>query len=511
MSQVLSAIEHWANTTPNHTALYGRKKRISYDELLRLVQLATSFLVKRNTRVLGIAMHNSPAWAIFDLAAVAAKVTCVPIPPYFSAQQIRHVVHDANIDTLLTDQFDRFGEDFPQLKSMDTWSLMVGHPQPLAVLSRPVSAQPALESISKITYTSGTTGHPKGVLLAHTAIETVVASLREATRYQQDDRQLVLLPLATLLENIGAVYLPLLCGATSYLFGADDVGVYGATQLDAQKIHAALAQHRITRCIVIPQILQALIESIEAGSPILKDLRFIAVGGAPVSALLLKRADLCQLPVYEGYGLSECASVVAVNSPRANRRGSVGKLLPHISIRLDGDGEILISGATYQGYLGFPQQHAGVVHSGDLGFIDEDGFLYITSRKKNIFITSFGRNVAPEWVERELVMAASIEQAMVYGEAKPFNVAIIVAAKNASPSEIQTAIDNVNRELPDYARIKEWQLAEAPFSVSNDELTSTGRLRRAEIHTHYQEAIEAFYQPHPFTPGVQNEVLRTIS
>ena len=510
MSHILNAIEHWSHTTPERTALYGSDKRISYGELFRLIGLVKSFLLQQNTRVLGIAMQNSPAWAIIDLAAIAANVTCVPIPPFFSAQQIQHVIHNANIDTLLTDQFERFYQDFSQLKSMDAWTDLLGQPDHLSCLSRPVTEQATLQSISKVTYTSGTTGHPKGVLLRQADIETVVTSLRTATDYQDDDRQLVLLPLATLLENIGAVYLPLLSGATSYLFSANDVGVFGATQLDYKKIHAALTQHRITRCIVIPQILQALVEGIEHGLAVPTELRFIAVGGAPVSAQLLKRADQCQLPVYEGYGLSECASVVAVNAPGAHRRGSVGKLLPHVRIRFSDDGEILINGATYQGYLGKEQHIPPFVHSGDLGFVDEDGYLYLTSRKKNIFITSFGRNVAPEWVERELVLAPCVDQAMVYGEAKPFNVAVIVAPATTSRTEIQEAISNLNRELPDYARIKDWCLADAPFTISNDQLTATGRLRRAHIYAHYHDAIEAFYQSEQLAAGVQHEFLRSV-
>ena len=179
-------------------------------------------------------------------------------------------------------------------------------------------------------------------------------------------------------------------------------------------------------------------------------------------------------------------------------------------IRFGEDGEIIIAGATHQGYLGMPQQEHQVVYSGDLGFIDEDGFLYITSRKKNIFITSFGRNVAPEWVERELVLSPYIEQAMVYGEAKPFNVAVIVPAANVTHTDIQEAINNVNRELPDYARIRDWCLAAEPFSIGNNEFTATGRLRRAEIYMHYHDAIESFYSNKPFNSGVQNELLRSV-
>ena len=158
-------------------------------------------------------------------------------------------------------------------------------------------------------------------------------------------------------------------------------------------------------------------------------LRFIAVGGAPVAPDLLARATALGLPVYEGYGLSECASVVCLNTPEARRAGTVGRPLPHVQIRVDERGELHVRGATMLGYLGeAPAIADAEVATGDLGTLDADGHVRIHGRLRNVYITSFGRNVSPEWVEREIAAEPGIGQVLVHGEARPYPVALIVPA-----------------------------------------------------------------------------------
>jgi long-subunit acyl-CoA synthetase (AMP-forming) len=125
--------------------------------------------------------------------------------------------------------------------------------------------------------------------------------------------------------------------------------------------------------------------------------------------------------------------------------------------------------------------------------LDDAGFLFITGRKKNIFITAFGRNVAPEWVERELVAQAPILQAAVFGEARAFNCAVIVASTGASVTAIESAVNAANQLLPDYARVHTWILATAAFSTVNEFSTANGRLRRERIFSAYAQSIDALY------------------
>ncbi|MBL0167146.1 MAG: AMP-binding protein [Propionivibrio sp.] len=304
------------------------------------------------------------------------------------------------------------------------------------------------------------------------------------------------MPLATLLENIGGIYTPLLAGATICLPGLAAVGLTGSSGLDAGRMIAALGDWQASTTIMVPQMLQALVTAGQDGVSMPRRLRYLAVGGAPVSLHCLKRPGTLGLPVHEGYGLSECASVVAVNRPGESRTGSVGKPLPHVRIDFADDGEILIYGTWWNGYLGdraLPQT-GDYIATGDLGYLDADGFLFLSGRKKNIFITSFGRNVAPEWVEVNLVSQAGIAQAAIFGEARPFNSAVIVPQPGASPAAIEAALDKVNRQLPDYAQVRAWIPAIEPFTFGNGMSTANGRLRRTEIFGKYASRIDALYQ-----------------
>jgi long-subunit acyl-CoA synthetase (AMP-forming) len=244
--------------------------------------------------------------------------------------------------------------------------------------------------------------------------------------------------------------------------------------------------------ILLPQTLAALVVALESGAPRLDSLRFAAVGGARVPETLLERAERVGLPVHEGYGLTECASVVALSRPGARRAGSVGQVLPHARVRIDERSEIYVSGAAVCGYgpdAAAPEE----VATGDLGRLDADGFLYVTGRRKNVFITSFGRNVSPDWVEAELTRAPPIAQAALFGESRPWNVAVVVAAPMTRAHEIQRAIDSVNRDLPDYARVRDWVRADEPFTTLNGQLTPNGRNRRAAIWNRYRARIDACY------------------
>ena len=208
----------------------------------------------------------------------------------------------------------------------------------------------------------------------------------------------------------------------------------------------------------------------------------VAVGGAAVSTDLLLRAAAAGLPVFEGYGLSECASVVCLNTPAARRVGSVGRPLPHARVRVDGGGQIHVAGTTMHGYLGDGARRAGEeLATGDLGEIDADGFVYVRGRMRNVYITSYGRNVAPEWVEREIVQHPGIRGVMVHGEARPYAVALVSVAEGATAAGIDRGIAAANTRLPEYAQVRRWARSPEDFSFENGLLTANGRLRRTAI------------------------------
>jgi long-chain acyl-CoA synthetase len=228
---------------------------------------------------------------------------------------------------------------------------------------------------------------------------------------------------------------------------------------------------------------------IEAGDlSALTSLKFIAVGGGKVAPELLGKAIALDLPVYEGYGLTECGSCVALNTPAAARVGSVGKPLRHANVRISNSGEVMVTGAAMSGYL---DQQSGTteIATGDSGFIDDDGYLYITGRIKNTIISSFGRNISPEWVESAFLAHPAVNQLAVFGEGEPSLSAVIVADEGTSDAQLMLIIKSINQSLPDYAQITRWHRSSEPFTSVAGTLTTNGKLRRAEIAKQFSGAL----------------------
>jgi long-subunit acyl-CoA synthetase (AMP-forming) len=172
--------------------------------------------------------------------------------------------------------------------------------------------------------------------------------------------------------------------------------------------------------------------------------------------------------------------------------GSVGKALPHVRITLADDGEGLIQGGGFTGYLGDPAISLSEWYAtGDLGKFTDDRALTILGRKRNVFITAYGRNVSPEWVEKEFTSHPEIQQIAVYGEARPFNSAVIQSSLR--DEALANVIAKINKTLPDYARVTHWLRADEPFSPINQLLTATGRNRREPIYDVYADRLASFY------------------
>ncbi|KJB92827.1 AMP-binding protein [Skermanella aerolata] len=433
-------------------ALEGMGMLLGYGELCEQVKRKADSLRGLHARtggVMAITMIDSPAWIVTQLGCLLAEVPLLPIPPFFTEAQRRHALQDAGAAWLLDD----------------------GQAAPVAT---GISPRPFPAGTSLITYTSGSTRTPKGVCLGADHLETVASSLVELLGAQAGKHR-TLLPLAVLLENIAGVHVSLLAGACCHV---------APVAQDGPSIWQALESSQATTCILVPEMLKRLL-SVRKPLP---HLRFAAVGGAKVAPALLEEAHARGIPVFEGYGLSEAGSVIAVNTPEASRRGSVGRLLPHVRLHPASDGEIMIEHPRMLGYLGAEGSgEAGCVPNpyptGDLGRIDGDGFLYLTGRAKNVLITGFGRNVFPEWVESELLAEPAIAQAMVFGDGEAALMAVIVAR---SAAEAGRAVEQANLRLPDYARVGRWLLADEPFTPQNGQLTGTGRPKRDAIAARYQ-------------------------
>lgn len=435
---------------PDRIALQDENIAVRYGELRREIERRAGSLA--GVGALAIALDNGVEWALWDLAALNAGIPCVPIPPFFTEGQVLHSLHSAGVSHILSPEGLR-----------DT-SFFKGERQELP------------EGTVKVTFTSGTTGAPKGVCLPWAAMENVASGIVQVLGDEFAGVHACVMPLAVLLENVAGLYAGLMAGCTIRMCGLEKFGrAY-------ENIHAHLKAHRATSVILVPEVLRILMAQVVAKGP-LPDLAFIAVGGSKIDPALIARARAMGLPVYEGYGLSECASVVALNTPAHDRPGTVGKLLPHVRARI-ADHEIRIENPGFLGYVG--EAAPAVFETGDLGAFDGDGFLSVNGRKKNVLITSYGRNVSPEWVEAALLMQPEIAQAVVHGDAQPRLSALIVPSSPGA--NVEAAVERANAGLPDYARIGAFEIV-PPFTLAEGSLTGTGRPRRDRVLALYRQEI----------------------
>lgn len=517
MNLLEQKIREYAIQQPNKLAIEGDDGQLDYQSLLDEIEITCSTLgfpgssdAGQSSHSFAVIMDNHPAWAVLDLCLFFNHQRSVPLPKFFSLEQLKHAITDSEVEYLILDQSEINRKLMHTLKtliqshekieiagrSLDFYRLNMPTDSVVSDNNREHDDQ---QQIVKITYTSGTTDHPKGVMLSEDTLMAKVEALSRASEANADDRSICILPLSTLLENIGGLYVPLYCGASIILLSPQSTGLSGSSQIDHEKLIQVILKYRPTAFIIIPQLLLLLIKLVQSGIKLPDSLRFIAMGGAPVSRQLLELAEQLKIPVFEGYGLSEAASVVAVNNPTCHRLGSVGKILDTHAVKISDDGEILVKNQLFSGYLGQQAVNSDDFYAtGDIGRLDEDGYLYVSGRIKNVINTSFGRNISPEWLEKELETIPAIAQCVVYGHGRPFLVAIVVLRDSSEQgiSNLRQALELLNSQLPDYARIKDFILAQESFTVNNELLTGTGRPRRLQIYQAYNKQLERCYDKH---------------
>ena len=418
-----------------------------------------------------------------------------------------------------------------------------------------------------IIYTSGTTGEPKGVLLTHHNIISNVLGALESIRVTHNEVFLSFLPLCHIFERMAGFYLALASGS------------HVAFAVSIETVPQNMVEVRPTLMTAVPRLFERfharVIKTVEAGSEkkqkifhwgvdigkeyaaakkkgkiplalaakykvadtlVLKKIRertggrlkFFVSGGAALPRHLGEFFEALGILILEGYGLTESSPVIAVNREEAYKFGAVGKIIPGVQVKIakehpdDHDGEILAKGPNImQGYYKLPEETAatikdGWLHTGDIGYIDEDGFLLITDRKKNLFKTSGGKYVAPTPIENLFLSNKYIEQFVLIGDKRTFLSALIVPdfdnlkefAKSTGVQYVdipdllkkkeviqlyEKEIVQIQKTLANYEKVRKFALMERAFTIEDGEMTPSLKIKRKVVEKKYADEIERMY------------------
>jgi long-chain acyl-CoA synthetase len=471
-----------------------------------------SFNLKRGGSVC-ILMGNVPEWPISDIGTILARGVGVGLYPTSSAEQIAYIINHSDAEFVLVDTSQQLEkvlsvrDRLPKVRHVialdagDSHDVITYHDfiargrAELARLApllkeRAEGAKP--DDVAIMVYTSGTTGAPKGACLSHRYIINSVESLRQTIPIYDTDISFSYLPFCHVAERISGLYNRLYAGASAYF--VDDLTRLGEYMLEVKP----------TVFASLPRFFEKIHARIVAdGSRRVKDyfggrVRLLTSGGAPLPLEVAEFFAAAGLPILQAYGLTENVCV-AFNRPDNYKFGTVGPPMPGCEVRIADDKEILVRSETmFSGYYKAPEETAkvfsdGWLLTGDLGEFDEDGFLKIIGRKKELIVTSTGKKVAPALLENMLKEHHLISQAMVYGEGRSYLVALITLNGPAAREIVQGIIDNVNRRVSSTESIKRFAILERDFEMGRDEITPTGKLKRDVITTRFKEVIDGLY------------------
>lgn len=469
---VFQRLGNWARDKRDGLALDDGFEELTFSKLAqRVAGLAQKVAPLPN--VLGVYVPGGAAFTIADLALSFAGKTFVPLPPFFSAQQLAHIVRDCGMGAVLTT---------PGWKSKAEG---FGLPVELIVDEEAAYDADAAHAGGRVIYTSGSTGAPKGVRLGTKQLNASAQGLLAASKAGPSDRYLSVLPQALLLEQVAGIHVPLLAGAPVYLAAG---AVQAAAMGDPVPLIARAKHVQPTATVLVPDLLRAWVGGLAATRTMApSSLRFVAVGGAPVPPKLCDAAWSLGIPVHEGYGLSECCSVVAVNRPENSVNGTAGQPLDGIKVTIE-NGEIVVEGPTVMdGYLNGPDPQ-GRFATGDLGTLDAKGNLVVLGRKDNLIVLSNGRNLSPEWIEGMILADPMIARAVIVGHGQSHPTAVLTPSSagrdwftKASGDDIAGRLAGLTAQAPVYAQPSSAIVVAEADLVAKGLLTGNGRVMRQAV------------------------------
>ncbi|MGI9595177.1 MAG: AMP-dependent synthetase/ligase [Acidimicrobiales bacterium] len=576
---LLASIERHATASPTRPMVASRVgdrfvDRSSADVWQQVRNLARGLMaagVEPGDRV-ALMAATRVEWLELDLAINMAGAVTVPIYETSSVDQIEWILSDSEAVLLFVESDDMLAAAKSIESDVTCREVLViesGDLDELIERGQPVSdellderlAAISPDDVATIIYTSGTTGRPKGCVLSHHNLQVNVEQVTDALAGSvgPGDTVLLFLPLAHVLTKTTALFClasgvkaafgtsmnnlpeefamvrPTLIAAVPRVFEkvfskaqrsaevdrkgpifdrAATVAIRWSRQRAAGRISPATrAEHWVFDRLVYRKLADAF------GG----ELRMAFSGGGPLGERLTSFFDGIGVRIYEGYGLTETSPLVTINRTEAWRPGSVGLAVAATSIRIESDGELLIKGPqVFSGYWHNDEATAevfdddGWFHTGDVGTIDDDGFVRITGRKKELIVTAAGKNVAPAPLEDRLRSHVLVSQAMVVGDALPFIAALVTideeaytdwvrdndhpvgtvadfAASDHLRREVQEAIDHANASVSRAESIREFVILPADFTLERDEITPTLKVRRTVVVQNYGDTIQTIY------------------
>jgi long-chain acyl-CoA synthetase len=590
-------VERYADRPAQMVKVGGGWKEVPWRELgdeVREVALGLLALGRQRGDRVALLSQTRAEWVRADFAIFSAGAVTIPVYPSYPAEGLAFIVNDSEAKTLFVEDSGQLAKALEATKEMPGLQSVVviqgdvtgpevqaggrrlrvldwaglrslgrsGRTQLEPMLAERLAAV-APDDIATIVYTSGTTGHPKGVVQTHANHLAALRAAEEVTEVGAGDVHLLFLPLAhsfarfegflgvheglvtafaesldKLSENLKEVRPHFICSVPRVfekVYAKVLTGVEAGPGLKKKIFYWALgvgrevsrharegrplplgltAQHAVAHKLVFSKLHEAL-----GGR-----LRFCFSGGAPLAREIAEFFHAVGILILEGYGLTETCPILTANRVRRYKFGTVGMAFPGVELRIADDGEIVARGGNIaKGYYRRPEETGevfktdGWFHTGDIGEIDAEGFLRITDRKKDLIKTAGGSYVAPQHIENLLKGDPFVSQAMVYGDRRPYPIALITLnpeelgkfARNAGLGDkplaemarnpavverIRRTVDQVNDKLASYARLKRFAVLPADFTTESGELTPTLKVKRKVVSANYADLIESLYQ-----------------
>lgn len=545
-----------------------------YQRVMGVMQELRRRGISHGDRV-AILAENRPEWTIADFAILLCGAATVPIYATLTAEQMSFLLHHSGAKTAFVssevqlaklrsiqsqtaiESFILMDPPAPDSDALAMSAIMEAGPKQRSAELDAIASSISPDDLATLIYTSGTTGVPKGVMLTHGNIASNIAvSLDEFDFQIGTDLAVSFLPLshitarhvdfAELYRGVTIAYCPIIeemprilrqlhptifvavprvyekiynqvqrgvaVGLKKAVYRwAMSVGWAHMDQILAGKRPTALVWKLANR-LMFSKVLEAM------GGKV----RIFISGGAPLGRELAEWYAEIGLLIHEGYGLTETSPVIAVNSPRARKLGTVGRPVSNIQIHIAGDGELLVRGpSVFKGYWNMPEETAAAFEddwfkTGDIAVLDADGFLSITDRKKDLIKTSGGKFIAPQPIENSLKSNRFVAEAAILGDRRRFPAVVIVpafasleewatqsgisfhsrqelVADRRVQSHYEGIVEQINQNLARYERLKKVLVVPEELSIENGTLTPTMKLRRRNVEALYKEQIEKLY------------------